>query len=180
MALITYDDKEQYLVNPLPDVNKVTAGDMNEIKAVVNANASAGISDGDKGDITVSSSGTVWTIDNGATAKYVIDQASASTAGGTITLDMNSQIQRSFVGSATFATAKAIALSNTTNSLFFNFFFEVTNIAAELTPPSDWLMAVEDFDGTDWTPPATGKYEIGGSLDDTNNLWYVKIAGPFT
>lgn len=70
------------------------------------------------------------------TGKYVIDQTSASTAGGTITLNMNSQIQRSFVGSATFAAPKTMALSNTTNSLFFNFFFEITNMAAELTFPS--------------------------------------------
>jgi hypothetical protein len=110
---------------------------------------------------------------------YTIDQVTTSVAGGTITLDMNSQIQRSHVGSATFATAKAIALSNTTNSMFFNFFFEVTNVAAVLTVPSDWLMSTDDFDGTDWTPPATGKYEIGGSFDDLNNVWYVKLAGPF-
>jgi hypothetical protein len=36
MALITYTDKEQYEVNPLPDVNKFTADDANEIKTVVN------------------------------------------------------------------------------------------------------------------------------------------------
>lgn len=110
----------------------------------------------------------------------IVDQASASTAGATITLDCNSQVQRSFVGSATFAAAKAIALSNTTNTMFFNFFFEVTNVAAVLTVPSDWGMATVDFDGADWTPPATGKYEMGGSFDDTNNVWYVKISGPFT
>ena len=111
---------------------------------------------------------------------YIITQAVPSTASGTIlTLDMNSQISRSFVGSATFATAKVIAMSNTTNSLFFNFFFEVTNVAAVITAPGDWLMSTEDFDGTDWSPPETGKYEMGGSFDDTNNVWYVKIAGPF-
>lgn len=113
------------------------------------------------------------------TGKYIIDQATPSTAGGTITLDCNSQIQRSFVGSATFAAAKIIALSNTTNTLFFNFIFEVTNVAAELTVPSDWLMADTNFDGTEWTPSLIGKYELGGAFDDVNNVWYVKIQGPF-
>lgn len=108
-------------------------------------------------------------------SKYVVDQATTSTAGGTITLDMNSQIQRSHVGSATFSSAKIIALSNTTNSLFFNFYFEVTNVAAEITVPSDWWFSTEDFDGTEWIPPATGKYEFGGSFDDVNNRWYIKV-----
>lgn len=115
----------------------------------------------------------------GIPAAYTIDQATSSTAGATITLDMNSQIQRSFVGSATFSGPKTYALSNTTNSLFFNFFFEVTNVAAVVTVPADWQMSSDDFNGTTWTPPEVGKYEIGGSFDDVNNIWYVKISGPF-
>jgi hypothetical protein len=30
-----------------------------------------------------------------------------------------------------------------------------------------------------WTPPKTGKFEFGGSFDDVNNVWYVKVSGPF-
>lgn len=111
------------------------------------------------------------------TAKYILDRATPSVAGGTITLDMNSQIQRMHLGSASFSTPKIVALSNTTNSLVFNFFFEVTNVAAVITVPADWLMSSDDFNGTVWTPPTTGKYELGGSWNGTN--WYVKIAGPF-
>ncbi len=124
------------------------------------------------GDVTGSGTGSFATSISG---KYVIDQASPSTAGGTITLDMNSQIQRSFVGSASFSGVKTIAMSNTTNSMFFNFIFEVTNVAAVITVPADWLMSSDDFDGADWTPPEIGKYELGGSYDDVNNVWYVKI-----
>lgn len=112
-------------------------------------------------------------------AAYVIDQASADTSGGTITLNMNSQKQRSFVGSASFAGPKTLALSNATVALFFNFIFNVTNTAAVITMPSDFLMSSGDFDGADWTPPDTGKFEIGGAFDDTNNEWYVKVSGPF-
>lgn len=41
MALITFDDKVQLEVNPVPDVNQFKADDANEIKTVVNANAQA-------------------------------------------------------------------------------------------------------------------------------------------
>jgi hypothetical protein len=105
---------------------------------------------------------------------YVNDAVTTTTTGGTITLDMNSQIQRVHIGSASFASAKATALSNITNSRGFVFFFEVTNVAAVLTPPSDWLMPPsDDWDGTDWTPPATGKYVMVGTFDGTN--WMVTI-----
>lgn len=39
MALITIDDKVQYEENPLPDINKWTAADINHFKGVINANA---------------------------------------------------------------------------------------------------------------------------------------------
>lgn len=109
----------------------------------------------------------------------VLDRTTSSTAGSTITLDMNSQSQRIFVGSASFSSAKTIALSNTTNALVFNFHFEVTNVAAVLTCPNTFLMADDNWNGTSdqWTPPATGKYEMGGVFDGTN--WKVKVVGPY-
>lgn len=113
----------------------------------------------------------------------LVTQSSASTSGGTITLDLNSKINSSFVGSATFATPKTMAFSNvlsgSSDPVYFNFFFEVTNIAAVLTMPSDVVMSDINWDGTDWVPPTTGKCEMVGSYDNTNNLWYVKIQGPF-
>lgn len=106
-----------------------------------------------------------------------LGSVSTSTAGATITLDMGSLVQRMHIGSATFSAAKAVAMSNATNALQFQFIFEVTNVAAVLTVPADWLMSSADFDGTDWTPPGTGKFMFGGAFDGTN--WYVNVAGPF-
>lgn len=111
------------------------------------------------------------------TAKYILDSATPSTAGGTITLDMNSQIQRLFVGSASFSTPKTLAISNATNALVFNFHFQITDIAATLTLPSGWLMSDALFASNVWTPVTTGLYELGGSFDGTN--WKIKIMGPF-
>lgn len=107
----------------------------------------------------------------------VLNSTSASTAGATITIDLNDQRQRMFVGSASFSTAKTIAFSNDGNALVFDVFFEVTNVAAVLTMPASVIMADVNFDGDDWTPPSTGKYEMGGTWDGTN--WWVKIMGPF-
>lgn len=106
----------------------------------------------------------------------VIDLATPSTTGGTITFDMNSQNQRMFVGSASFSTPKIFAMSNTTNAKGFVASVNVTNVAAVITMPGDWFMASSDFDGTAWTPPTTGIYEFGGRWYGT--FWSVSVVGP--
>lgn len=132
--------------------------------------------------VALGTSTVTGTLPDANTGKNVLESATTVTTGGTITLDMAgtngaSLVQKILVGATSFATAKVMAMSNTTNSLVFNFHFEVTNVAAVLTAPSDWVMADPNFDGADWTPPATGQYEMGGTWDGTN--WKVKIAGPF-
>jgi hypothetical protein len=110
--------------------------------------------------------------------KYIMDEATASTAGGTITLDCNNQIQRLFLGSASFATSKILALSSTTDTKIFNFAFTITNIAAAITCPSSFTSANINYNTTTdvWTPTATGTYEMGGRL--IGSVWSVKIYGP--
>jgi hypothetical protein len=113
-----------------------------------------------------------------AVAPYVSDVVSTSTAGGTITFDMNNQNTRGFYGSASFSTAKILALSNTTSAGVFIIQLNLTDLAAILTVPSDWKMTDLNFDGTDWTPPSTGEYIFGGKL--INAVWYVNVAGPYS
>lgn len=119
-----------------------------------------------------------------ATSKYPLESQSVSTAGGTITLDYDlgnadDAIQKIFIGSASFAGSKTIALSNATNALVFSFHFTVTNVAATLVCPASFTMSSVDWNsGSDtWTPPATGAYEMTGTFDGTN--WRVNISGPF-
>jgi len=112
-------------------------------------------------------------------SKHLLNSVSSSTAGGTITLDMNNQVQRVHVGSASFAGSKTLALSNASNALIFGFHFTVTNVAATLVCPASFTMSSVDWNsGSDtWTPPATGDYEMTGMFDGTS--WRVNVAGPY-
>jgi hypothetical protein len=74
-------------------------------------NATVGISDGDKGDITVSNSGGTWTIDNGVvgTAKLGGD---ITTAGKALLDDADAAAQRTTLGLGTASTQNVPASGN--------------------------------------------------------------------
>lgn len=111
-----------------------------------------------------------------------LDLATVSTAGATITLDMGGEKERMFVGSASFGTAKAIALSNDTNALVLNLVLTLTNVAAVLTFPTTFTMQVFDVRWNDgahtFTPTATGKYEFSATWDGTD--WNLKVTDVYS
>jgi hypothetical protein len=108
-----------------------------------------------------------------------LDQIEVATAGGTITLDFDSKIERMFVGGAPFATPKTIAFDNDTVALLGQFVFDISNIAAVLTFPSDVIMQGSDSrwdaGAFEFTPDATGKHQFSISWDGTN--WILLAAG---
>lgn len=87
-----------------------------------------------------------------------IEIIAVNTTGGTITLPFGDEEEEIFVGMTSFATAKDIALTDTTNAKRLNFSFNITNTAAVLTFPSDFAMNDVRWDsGTkEFTPDNTG------------------------
>ncbi len=95
-------------------------------------------------------------------AADTIDLVTVSTAGGTITLDYALKQQRVFEGGASFATPKTIAESNASNARAGEASFNLTNVAAVLTFPSDFSMPATDTRWDDgaktFTPDTTGNH----------------------
>lgn len=104
---------------------------------------------------------------------------SVSTSTGTITLNFDSTVERVFVGSATFATPKTIALSNATYASVLEFIFAITNVAAVLTLPAAFIMNDVRWEttGNTWTPDQIGTYKARAVFDGTN--WILDISQPY-
>lgn len=110
-----------------------------------------------------------------------LDQVVVSTAGGTITLDMNSQSSRMFNGSASIGAPKTWALSNASIAIFIpSAKFVMTTLDLQ-TFPASFKMATFEANWNPatkvWTPPDVGTYEMSATFDGTN--WLMKIQGPY-
>jgi len=104
---------------------------------------------------------------------------SVSTSGGTITLNFDSTTERVFVGNATFAGPKTIALSNSSYAAILEFVFAITNVAAVLTFPSTFIMNDVRWDAgaKTWTPDDTGTFKAKATWNGTN--WLLDISQPY-
>lgn len=132
----------------------------------VNATISGGVSDGDKGDITVSASGATWTIDNNVVTVAKLQQIATA----------------SFLGRTTAATGDVEVLTSTQATALLNTF---TSTLKGLAPASgggttNYLRA----DGT-WAAPTVSNVTDGDKGDitvssgswaiDANVVTYAKI-----
>lgn len=100
-----------------------------------------------------------------------------STAGATITLDLDGMPKAVFVGSASFATAKVLAVSNPTNAIELTFLYQITDLAGTLDLSSFITNDALVSSGI-WTAFDIGRFRLKAFFDGT--VWWIdEINGPY-
>lgn len=102
----------------------------------------------------------------------------ADTTGATITLDLGGLDTVMFIGTASFATAKGVVLANSSAGLYIEFVFTITNVAAVITMPNEFLGDTSDPRWNSGDKTITfdypGRYKIWAEWDGTN--WNMDIS----